>query len=388
MSTLSRIYLKCFSSVLVGGGKLVSLFHKKLDDVCSVSSLYYKSPHTSSHKYEMYYPKNQAGKKLPILFYIHGGGWATLDLSLYQTLCRRFAQKGFVVFNLNYPLASSSSVHIEDILASVEEGIENIVTNLSKFAQNIEIDDSSVYISGDSAGAHIASMVALRAANNKYSLFLHQFLTSQKSGTLQQNLDINELTASQTQIVNTDNLDDSNSQGLVLTNPCKRGSGSLAQKTNPKSFTKKDQSYLNKIAPLTKESVLANRVKGLFLFYGVYNFETVRATRYPRIDMYVDALFGSKKKENKDKMYAFSPINFVDKDFPPVFITSGEIDKLHNTQSKVFAQKLIDLGVKTQVEFFDKTVKTARHGFMTFDNLASTQTIYTKIDKFLNWIKN
>lgn len=327
MAKLGNLYLKGLSSVLVGGGKLVPLFHKNFDGIKTVAPLYYKTNKSKACKFEVYYPEKVQDKKLPILFYIHGGGWATLDLSLYQTLCRRFAQKGFFVVNLNYELSTSSGVHIEDILSDVETGIGYVLNNLKNIAQNLEIDDNSVYISGDSAGAHLASMVALRSANEQYSQFLQHFLLSQTQ-----------------------------------------------EKKKPR--------------PLLTKSALSEKVKGLFLFYGVYNFETVRATKYPRINLYMDTLFGNKKKENKEKMYAFSPINFIDKNFPPTFLASGEIDKLHSSQSKAFADKLSCSGVKTQTEFFEKNIRLARHGFMTFDNLNTTQIIYKKIDEFLEWINS
>ena len=377
-SAVTKLYLKCLSSVLVGGGKLLPVFHKEFDNISSVCDLHYKVPFSSANKFEVYYPSNCVGQKLPILFYIHGGGWATLDLSLYKTLCRRFAKKGFFVVNLNYPL-STTGARIEEMVAHIEECVAYVLQNTKEIIAGLEIDANSIFLAGDSAGAHLASVLALRATNGAYASRLDNFLLSQFLG-----LDTSKifLTEDKDEV---HFIEANEGCGKVqFANPCERQKGAISSKNTAVEQTEREiLSYKKKIRPLLSESILKNKIKALFLFYGVYDLLTVRETRYPKINLYIDLIFGKKQKENKDKMFAFSPQNFVTKDFPPCFLASGEIDRLHSSQSKLFAEKLQELGIKNKALFFEKSEKQAQHGFMTFDWVETNEQTHREIDEFL-----
>ena len=46
-------------------------------------------------------PKNSAGK-LPLMIYVHGGGWISGVKSMRRTYCYEYAKKGVVVANIDY----------------------------------------------------------------------------------------------------------------------------------------------------------------------------------------------------------------------------------------------------------------------------------------------
>lgn len=47
-------------------------------------------------------PKTGTGKKLPLMIYVHGGGWISGVKSMRRTYCYEYAKKGVVVANIDY----------------------------------------------------------------------------------------------------------------------------------------------------------------------------------------------------------------------------------------------------------------------------------------------
>lgn len=45
---------------------------------------------------------------LPVLIYLHGGGWISADKGIYRGIAATFARLGYLTFNLNYRLAPAS----------------------------------------------------------------------------------------------------------------------------------------------------------------------------------------------------------------------------------------------------------------------------------------
>jgi len=127
---------------------------------------------------------------------------------------------------------------------------------------------------------------------------------------------------------------------------------------------------------------LKQRIRGLILFYGVYNISTMMHTGFPNIKTYGKATFFGKAKDEEEN-YKYSPINFITNDYPPCFIASGEIDKLHKSQSKEFYKKLEEKGVKTDVLFFKKQEKRAMHAYMIFDGLETNKITLDRLETFL-----
>ncbi len=125
------------------------------------------------------------------------------------------------------------------------------------------------------------------------------------------------------------------------------------------------------------------RVKGLGLFYGVYDLKTVLSSRFPNIKDYINAcILGGINCD--EELYKYSPMHKNLKDFPPCFLASGEIDKLHKGQSKLFAKKLKEQGVKTRTKFFKLDEARAMHAFMSFDGLSTNVDTLNAFSKFLH----
>ena len=54
------------------------------------------------HNFDVHYPRNRQGEKLPAIFAIHGGGYVAGKKEGNTKFCQELAKRGFVVFNFEY----------------------------------------------------------------------------------------------------------------------------------------------------------------------------------------------------------------------------------------------------------------------------------------------
>jgi acetyl esterase len=104
-----------------------------------------------------------ASEPLPLVLWVHGGGWvggAKEELSSYLALV---ASKGFVVAGPRYSLAP------EHRYPTPLREIARALDHLQADAERYGIDPARIALAGDSAGAQIAAQVALLATADGYA---------------------------------------------------------------------------------------------------------------------------------------------------------------------------------------------------------------------------
>jgi len=85
--------------------------------------------------------------------FIHGGYWRTFDKSSFYFIADAFAQYGTTTVLINYPLAPSASM--DQIVSSCRKALLFLHKNLRQFNG----DPSQLYVTGHSAGGHLATML-------------------------------------------------------------------------------------------------------------------------------------------------------------------------------------------------------------------------------------
>ncbi len=95
------------------------------------------------------------GPSKALLVFIHGGYWRSLDKNDFSFLAPAFTKHGVTVAMVNYGLAPQ--LRIDDIVRQSRLA----VTWLAQNARRYGTDASKLFISGHSAGAHLAAMMAV-----------------------------------------------------------------------------------------------------------------------------------------------------------------------------------------------------------------------------------
>ncbi len=117
-------------------------------------------PEGRKQRADLYFPSPMpAGKKLPAVVWIHGGGWITghRDDKREINVCSTLARNGYVAMSIEYVLSDRKQA----VWPTNLWDCKNAVRWLRKHAEKLGVDPDRIAVAGGSAGGHLASMVAL-----------------------------------------------------------------------------------------------------------------------------------------------------------------------------------------------------------------------------------
>ena len=126
----------------------------------AVKDISYINDHSIEHKLDIHYKSNQEYK--PIIVNIHGGGFISGYKEMDSLFANYLAQRGFVIFNVNYRLAYPR-FNVFDQIEDISNAVEWIVSNAEKY----EANPKEMYIAGHSAGGVLAIAESLLCLDKK-----------------------------------------------------------------------------------------------------------------------------------------------------------------------------------------------------------------------------
>ncbi|HEV8629096.1 MAG TPA: alpha/beta hydrolase fold domain-containing protein [Thermoanaerobaculia bacterium] len=114
----------------------------------------------SDLKLDLYLPKTDAAAKVPVIVWIHGGGWRQGSKDGWGT-ARAFVERGYAVASIDYRLSQQAiwPAQIEDCKAAVRF--------LRSVAATYGLDPDHFAAWGESSGGHLAAMVGT-AGDSRY----------------------------------------------------------------------------------------------------------------------------------------------------------------------------------------------------------------------------
>ena len=99
------------------------------------------------------FPSDTAGDKAPVVVFIHGGYWRSLDKADHSFVAPAFTSEGACVVVPNYALCPA--VTIPDITLQMVKAVAWVWRNIARFGG----DPSRITVVGHSAGGHLAAML-------------------------------------------------------------------------------------------------------------------------------------------------------------------------------------------------------------------------------------
>src|SRR5260370_31508920 len=113
--------------------------------------IHYADPAHERKVLDVYSPHN--AKNLPVVFWIHGGGWQTGDKTSVQMKPQAFMDKGFVFVSTNYRLLPS--VDMATIVRDIATSIRWVHDHIGEHGG----DPNRLFIMRHSAGAQLAALL-------------------------------------------------------------------------------------------------------------------------------------------------------------------------------------------------------------------------------------
>jgi acetyl esterase/lipase len=115
-----------------------------------------------SHRLDVYIPM-RAERPLPVVMYVHGGGFASLSKDTHRVMALAIATRGYLVFNVNYRIG------IRHPYPEPLEDVSNALLWVNANADRFGGDRSRIAIAGESAGGNLVTALGVMHAK-RYDL--------------------------------------------------------------------------------------------------------------------------------------------------------------------------------------------------------------------------
>jgi acetyl esterase len=300
---LKAYTLKAVMAFLEWWGRLLFLNLDSPEIGREILDIPYDTTNHRKQSLDIFVPKSEP--PYPVLVYIHGSGFHVMDKKSYRRISRCYADRGYLVCNINYRLAPPCGFpgQITDVGKAIRWAYDH--------AAEYGGDNSRIFLAGDSAGAQFSAIYATAACKPEL-------------------------------------------QGrLTLEDP-----------------------------------IPAKCLKGLLLFYGVFDFDTVVHTRFPFGKLLVRGFLGEEGEEYQRRVEVASPARHVGADYPPAYIAAGGWDPLCS-ESMAFDEILTRAGVPHRTHIFPRTMKylDGNHGYLNFPFSTCSRISMQESMEFLDSLK-
>lgn len=134
--------------------RLVPISHPAMHGVEVVRHLPYRTSGLVEHRLDVYRPQRAEGP-LPVVLYVHGGGFRVLSKDSHWIFALMFARRGYLVVSINYRLAPRHPfpAAVEDACAALAWTRRN--------AAAFGGDPDRIVLAGESAGANLVTSLAV-----------------------------------------------------------------------------------------------------------------------------------------------------------------------------------------------------------------------------------
>lgn len=107
------------------------------------------------HVLDIYTPETSSAASLPVMFWIHGGGWQVGDKSDVALKPKVLTERGFVFVSTNYRLLPD--VEMDVLIRDVAKSLGWVHRNIAEYGG----DPQRIFVGGHSAGAQLAALICI-----------------------------------------------------------------------------------------------------------------------------------------------------------------------------------------------------------------------------------
>jgi len=104
---------------------------------------------------DIYTPETPGAESLPVMFWIHGGGWQAGNKSDVALKPKVLTERGFVFVSTNYRLLPD--VEMEVLIRDVAKSLGWVHRNIAMYGG----DPKRIFVGGHSAGAQLATLICI-----------------------------------------------------------------------------------------------------------------------------------------------------------------------------------------------------------------------------------
>ena len=114
-------------------------------------------PALAAHRLDVYVPQRTRAP-MPVVMYVHGGGFSMLSKDTHRVMALVFARRGYLVFNINYRLGPKNlhPVPLEDAC----DALIWVHENCARYGG----DPNRIALAGESAGGNLVTALAVATA--------------------------------------------------------------------------------------------------------------------------------------------------------------------------------------------------------------------------------
>ncbi|WP_241981253.1 alpha/beta hydrolase [Cryobacterium algoritolerans] len=165
-TALSRVPVWVWRALMhrIQPGELHKFNVQPIDTVDYHLDLDYAGDGIRDHRLDVMVP-HDAPEPLPVYIYFHGGGWTSGDKAPLTKYCASQAADGMIVVNANYRMATH--FQLKHMLEDANEVLDWVARHIQRFGG----DPTRIVLGGDSAGGHIAALLAASAYEPKLAAY-------------------------------------------------------------------------------------------------------------------------------------------------------------------------------------------------------------------------
>jgi acetyl esterase len=130
----------------------------------------YGSPYTrgDAHLLDVYMPTRRRGHPLPVVMYVHGGGFSMLSKDTHRLMAVSIARAGYVVFNVNYRQG-----HRHRYPAPLEDACRALLW-VQRHCHQYGGDPERIALAGESAGGNLVTALAVASSWRRMEPFARE----------------------------------------------------------------------------------------------------------------------------------------------------------------------------------------------------------------------